>query len=161
MEYYANEVWKDVKHYEGLYLVSNMRIVFSLITNRYLSLSFTKDGYLKVKLQGQTELVHRLVALAFIPNPDGYPQVNHINEIKTDNRVDNLEWCSSKYNVNFGSRTKKATEKFSRKVRCVETGKEYASAREAERETQILNSSINQVCNGKRKTAGGYHWEFI
>ena len=135
--------------------------VFSLITNRYLSLSFTTDGYLKVKLQGRTELVHRLVALAFIPNPDGYPQVNHINEIKTDNRVDNLEWCSSKYNNNFGLRTKKAVEKFSRKVRCVETNKEYASAREAERETQILNSSINQVCNGKRKTAGGYHWEFI
>lgn len=107
MEYYANEVWKDVKHYEGLYLVSNMGRVFSLITNRYLSLSFTKDGYLKVKLQGQTELVHRLVALAFIPNPNGYPQVNHINEIKTDNRVDNLEWCSSKYNNNLGSRTKK------------------------------------------------------
>ena len=115
MEYYANEVWKDVKHYEGLYLVSNMGRVFSLITNRYLSLSFTSKGYLKVKLQGRTEYVHRLVALAFIPNPEGYPQINHINEIKTDNRVDNLEWCSSKYNNNFGSRTKKATEKFSKK----------------------------------------------
>ena len=101
------EEWRPIKGYEGLYEVSNTGLVRNVVKGRYLKPGFDKNGYLKCVLskggKQRTVYIHRLVATAFIPNPDGLPQVNHRDEDKTRNVVDNLEWCTSKYNVNYGS----------------------------------------------------------
>lgn len=118
-----SEVWKDIEGYEGKYQVSSLgrvrRLAYTfkrrnkwgvcdnVISSGMMSLRNVK-GYLSVKLRDETKRkhyqVHRLVAAAFIPNPDGLPEVNHKNEDKTDNRVENLEWCTRKYNTNYGTR---------------------------------------------------------
>ena len=110
------EEWRQIPGYEGLYEVSSYGRVRSL--NRYVKSSFgayrlhkgkvlsqaiRPDGYLVVSLQEKMFRVHRLVAQAFISNPQGLPQVNHIDENKSNNSVDNLEWCDSKYNNNYGT----------------------------------------------------------
>jgi hypothetical protein len=101
------EIWKDVPMYEGIYEVSNLGRVKSKTTGQLSTLCKNKKGYLiaKIYLNGQVknERVHRLVAMTFIPNPDNLPQVNHIDECKTNNCVDNLEWCTCEYNVDYGT----------------------------------------------------------
>lgn len=113
--------------------------------------------------------IHRLVAIHFIDNPDNLPCVNHKNEIKTDNRAKNLEWCTHGYNVNYGtgnkrrSKTNRNNTYNTKAVRCIELRKTYPSVREAERRTGIDNAQISAVCNHKKnyKTAGGYHWRYV
>lgn len=108
-----NEEWRDIPNYEGLYQVSSLGKVKSL-RDRYgnprekiLKLWKEKDGYLLVNFckngKKKTCTVHRLVANAFIENPNKLPMINHKNEIKYDNKVDNLEWCDAKYNNNYGT----------------------------------------------------------
>lgn len=101
------EIWKDVKNYEGLYQISNIGRVKSIRTNRILK-SNLLQGYPIVQLcvnnNRHTFEIHRLIANAFIPNPNNYPFVNHINEDRTDNRIENLEWCNQKMNVNHSKR---------------------------------------------------------
>ena len=117
------EEWRDVVGYEGLYQVSNLGRIKSLNYNHtgkegILKLIYGKDGYVKISLckkgeKPETFLVHRLVAIAFIPNPNNLPEVNHIIddfEHRSDNRVENLEWCTRDYNCNYGSRNKKVSE---------------------------------------------------
>lgn len=125
------EIWKDVKNYEGLYQVSNLgnvkvldRIVNSAIKNntkvkrkgRMLK-QYIKQGYPQVTLTLNNKRkycnVHRLVAEAFIPNPNNLPQINHIDENKLNNNVDNLEWCTAKYNCNYGTRNSRIYNKTS------------------------------------------------
>ena len=170
----AEEVWKDIPHYKGRYLISNQGRVFSLLTKKYLSVQQNANGYLFIILSNakgkrKTESIHRLVALAFIENPNHYPEVNHKNEIKADNRVENLEWCDHKYNSNYGSRSERISKKltnyeqFSKEVQQLKDGQvlaTYPSIKEAERITGINNSNIVRVCQGKRKTAGGYQWRY-
>ena len=106
------EEWRAVPGYEGLYEVSNTGNIKSLIKNKIIKYFINKKGYRLVSLSKNGIIkkfsVHRLVAQAFIPNPDNLPQVNHKDEDKTNNNVDNLEWCDAKYNTNYGHRTENA-----------------------------------------------------
>lgn len=171
------EIWRDIEGYENLYQVSNLGRVKSLgngICNskeKILKAIKHNCGYLSICLykygKSKKYFVHRLVAHAFIPNPYNLPQVNHISEDKTNNRVDNLEWCDCKYNINYGTHNKKVSEsqtnhpKKSKKVLCIETGKIYPSTHQVERELGFNYSTILKVCNGKYKSAYGFHWRYI
>lgn len=118
-----SEIWKDIKGYEGLYQVSNYGRVKSLKgtgngirkKDDIIILSFrNSNGYNRVHLmkngKEQNIYVHRLVAEAFIPNPNNYPIVNHKDEDKSNNNVNNLEWCTHKYNVNYGTATERMSK---------------------------------------------------
>lgn len=170
------EIWKDIQGFEGEYMVSNLGNVMSLVGKkpRILKRRPNKRGYLRVSLHAHNDaLIHRLVAQAFIPNPDNLPFINHKDEQPSNNCVDNLEWCSHKYNINYGTCQERARTaqsiahpqichpSTSKKVICVETGIVYGSIKEAARQTGLWYTSIGAVCNGKRITAGGYHWKFL
>lgn len=163
------EIWKDVIGYEGLYQVSDCGNVRS-ICGRYgdeviLKQGIGSTGYRIVTLCGKgkqkTANVHRLVAKAFLPNPNGYPCINHKDENKTNNSVSNLEWCSYQYNNAYGKRILKMNQKRWKYVQCVETGVIYSSASYAQKLTGIIQTSISSCCRGKLKTAGGFHWKYF
>ena len=161
------EIWKDIEGYEGLYQVSNKRNVKSLNyrrtgRERIIKPRKDKNGYLRVVLckdgECKTYLVHRLAASAFIPNPKELSQVNHRDENKQNNCTENLEWCSSEFNVNYGTRNEKVGKSLSRPIKCVETGTLYASAKEAHEKTGINMGNISSCVNGKKNIARRYHW---
>lgn len=161
---------KDIKGYEGLYAITEDGRVWSYRRNKYLKSTEDKKGYLRVDLYKDKKRsnykIHRLVAEAFIDNPNNLPQVNHKNENKANNCVDNLEWCDTAYNLNYGNYPSNMAEKLKgncragKKVECIETGIIYKSMLEASRQTGINNASISNTLNGLAKTAGGYHWRF-
>ena len=192
------EIWKDIIGYEGLYQVSNYGRVKSLSKEKigkHNTVYFTKEiilkygvqtnGYYNVSLYTDgkpiTKTIHRLVAQAFIPNPNNYSQVNHKDENKHNNFVwinedgsvdlekSNLEWCTAKYNCNYGSRNDKMLDNrsgmFRRKIvlkydlegNYIE---EYPSLSEASRNTCVCAQSILNVITGKRKTCGGFKWRY-
>ena len=162
---------KDVIGYEGYYGVTSCGKIWSYRAKKFMKLQVNKKGYVCVnlKLNGQqsNQLIHRLVALAYLPNPRKLPEINHKDENKLNNSVNNLEWCDRKYNINYGTgmerstETQRKTSKLNKRVLCVETGIIYFSAQEAKRQTGIDNGSISRVCNGKQNVAGGYHWKYI
>lgn len=181
-----NEIWKDIPYYEGKYQVSNMGNVRNLDFHRTGRVQILKPGknkgYLRVQLwkdgKCRTAEVHRLVAQVFLENPNNLPQVNHINEIKTDNRLENLEWCDCKYNINYGSHNQRVaetlkgvyqSEESKRKIsipvaQCTREGELIAvfyGAKEAERQTGIYSSNIIKCCKGKLKSAGNYKWKYV
>ena len=151
------EIFKDIKGYEGLYQVSNLGNVKSLNYNHTGKERILKPGlvkeYLKVSLCKNNKIrmfsVHRLVAEIFLPNPDNLPCVNHKDENKQNNCVDNLEWCTYKYNANYGNRNKKISIKKrnnikeSIPIRCFDLETKmltiYPSIREAARQMKIHN----------------------
>lgn len=171
-----NEIWRDIPGYEGLYQVSNLgriktleRIYFcgnhhsARIQREKLLKTTSVGGYKRVLITKNNKrkgyLVHRLVAIVFIPNPDNLPQINHKNEIKTDNRVENLEWCTAQYNNRYGNRRKKmilknTNGKKSTPVICLETNIIYPSQSQVQRETGIPQSYISACCARKGKTKG-------
>ena len=148
------EQWKPVVGYEGLYEVSSHGNVYSMRTKKILR-TYNQNGYLHVHLykngHRKNWVVHRLVANAFIPNPENLETVNHIDENKMNNNVNNLEWMSRGDNIRYSNY---------KKVFCIETRQSYNTITEAARQTGINYSSISQCCNGKCKTAGGFHWCF-
>lgn len=171
------EIWKDVIGFEGKYQVSNFGNVRSLNYDRShkiknMSLTYNKNnGYLELKFHIRPKcyykIVHRLVAEAFIPNPDNLPEVNHKDENKKNNCVDNLEWCTGKYNVNYGTGHKRATKNIiktlGRCVQCIETGEVFRTMADAGRKYNINPGNIGNACiyRNYTPTAGGYHWKYI
>src|SRR5574344_285683 len=177
----TSEIWRDIKGYEGYYQVSNYgrvksspRIIVRGDINQPIKTrirkSFITMGYLKLGLskKSKTEnvFVHRLVAEAFIPNPNNLPQVNHKNENKTDNRVENLEWCDSRYNNNFGSHNKRAALTKNKGYRILQKNNDgelvgvWDSIADASRVYNINPRNIGSVLRGLRQRAGGYKWEY-
>lgn len=176
-----NEVWRDIEGFDG-YQVSNMGRVKNLNYNRtgeervlqatdngqkYLVLSLCKDG------KKYNKRVHRLVAEAFLPNPDNKPEIDHINTDRRDNRVENLRWCTNKENINnpltirklsinakkceFGKSRSISVEQYSKDGLLLET---YPSAAEAERQTGINHTSITACCRNQQGSAGSYLWRY-
>ena len=163
------EIWKDVVGYEGLYCVSSFGRIKSLprpTKQKAQEMSRYSDqkGYQRVWLckdgTPKNYKVHRLVAQAFIPNPDELPQVNHKDENKANNCVDNLEWCDCRYNNTYNNRMGRIATKNSRKVRCFETNMVYDSISAASRAVGVSTSNIIYVCQGKFKQIKGYHFEY-
>ena len=159
------EIWKDCKGYEGKYQVSNQGRIWSVKSQKYLKPWLNSSGYWAVQLMAPNgkrkgELVHRLVALAFIDNPNNLPQVNHKDENKQNCNVDNLEWCDTKYNLNYGTRNLRASQSNSIQVYCVELDRVFNSITEAQEILHINKQNIVAVCKGRRKTCGGYHWKY-
>ena len=162
------EEWRDIKGYEGLYQISNLGRVKSLprkIRNQHCKNEYIKtpipdkDGYLRVTLydrgRNKTYAIHKLVAIHFLDNPNNLPIINHKNEIRSDNRVENLEWCTWKYNVNYGECPNKKSKALSKKVICITTGKQFNSIKEAAKYYNIKNKAdISRVCKGKRRYCG-------
>lgn len=183
-----DEIWKDVKDYEGYYQVSNLGRVRSLtrdyeVTTKlgYKKRIYSKgriripqkytNGYLFVSLSKNNKIkqimIHRLVAIAFLPNPEGLPEVNHKDECITNNTVDNLEWCTSKYNANYGTRNKRCFHKEQcRPVnQYTKDGvfiKHWDSLGDVYRTLDIDRSQVSAVCSHKKDfvTAGGFKWEY-
>lgn len=161
--------WKPIQNFEDLYEINENGDIRSK-NPRYknkelLKQSINSKGYKVVTLcregKQKTFTVHRLVALAFIPNPNNLPCVNHKDEIKINNNISNLEWCSYYYNNTYGERLTKSSLKKGKPVRCIEENKIYPNAHIASKITKISQSSIWCCCSGKRNSAGGYHWEYV
>ena len=165
-----NEKWKPVVGYEGLYEVSNLGRVKSIKFNKEKILSLQKDkyGYLRSGFRKMGKFknyfVHRLVAEAFIPNPNNYPIVNHKDENPSNNCAENLEWCTVKYNTNYGSAIFKRKEKLKKTiVQYTLTNtpiKEWRSAKDIEMELGLSHQLIGRCCLNKCKSAYGYIWKY-
>lgn len=166
-----SEIWKDVVGYEGIYKVSNKGNVFSVerkdsrgqrCGGRTLKPAYTQDGYLRVTLNKKgikrNKYIHRLVAEAFILKPNNYLEVNHLDEDKTNNDVENLEWCTRKYNMNYGARNEKVAQKLNKKVRAsnVETGEVLTFTSTLEAGKKGYNRvNVGLACNGVYKNTNG------
>lgn len=168
-----NETWKDISGYEGLYQVSNLGRIMSLkkikgIGNRILKLSKSHNGYSVVILSKNGKLnnykVHRLVASEFISNQYNLPEVNHIDEDKNNNFVENLEWCTQIYNLRYGTRAKKISLAMSRPIVAtnIESGEKlyFKSLRSALKYGFTLPSMI-KCLKGLSKQYKGFIWVYI
>lgn len=174
------EEWRDIPEYEGIYQVSNKGNVRSLdrvsehkasgkitLTGKDVAKSFNgKYYFVNLSKNGTVKriMIHRLVALVFIPNPGGLPCVNHKDENKLNNRAENLEWCTSKYNSNYGTCIERSREKKEKIVSQFDLNgkfiRDWKSLAEAERIGGFDHRGISRCASGKRKKAYGYIWRY-
>lgn len=169
------EEWRDIEGYEGFYQVSNTGLVKSLERRvdyghikplrreRILKPKIDKDGYRHVRLQRDGISKHvrvcRLVAIAFIPNPNNLPFVNHKDEIKSNDTSTNLEWCTRQYNVNYGTAKDRTRRKLYKKVYCGANGKIYESESQASIDLKVSLQSISGYLHGRCKNK--YNLKFV
>lgn len=164
----TNKEWKVIPGYENLYEVSNHGKIARIDKGfRLLRQRLNGRGYPQVNLSKEgvlyTVAVHRLVAEAFVPNPNHYTEVNHLDENKQNNNASNLEWCTRKHNVNYGSRTEKQSRKISKPVVGYSSVGvvRFPSGIAAAKALSVKSSSCISACRkGKRKTAYGYRWRY-
>lgn len=184
-----SEVWKDVVGFEGLYKVSNKGNVYSIeridsrghrrrgrmlspghnSLNGYPQVGLRKNGVLKIKY------IHRLVAETFLPNPEGWPQVNHRDEVRDNNNVENLEWCTSKYNNSYGTRIERVVQARSKKVKATNIKTNEVITFNSTQEAKLKGFSggcVSAACRGVYKgragklvggdgrTYKGYRWSY-
>ena len=174
------EIWKDIKGYEGLYQVSSegrVRSLDRIVVYKDGRKSFFKGKILKNVLDDKLYFVvslyngkrnvlkvHRLVAQAFIPNPNNYPQINHIDENPKNNRVENLEWCNQYYNNTYGTRLNRVAKTKSKSIFQINSNsqiiKEYPSITYIARTFGYSMGNICTCCKGKIKSAYGYIWRY-
>ena len=156
---------KDIKGYEGLYGITSCGKVWSYKYKKFLKPKCEKNGYLRVQLckngEVKTYSLHRLVAQAYLPNPENLPQVNHKDENKANNCLQNLEWCDQKYNHNYGTINERISN--SKKIPILqytldgEFVREWPSATDVGREAQ---TNICYCLKGRQKSAYGYKWVY-
>lgn len=162
----VNETWRCVKGYEGLYLVSSTgvvkktsgKVLKQCIRGHYKAVTLIKNKVETLKN------VHRIVAESFLPNPLNLPQVNHKDEYKYNNCVENLEWCTSFYNINYGNRTNLALEKLRKPVCAVNDADEIVMTFKGVNETAkygFTKQAVSECCRGLREHHKGYRWRFL
>ena len=182
------EEWRNIKGYEGLYQISNygrVRSSYKGVWNILKPIDNGK-GYKHIKLfkggKRKPYYIHRLVAQTFIDNPNNYTEVNHIDENKENNHMDNLEWCNREYNLSYNLGIKRRAESrkgkcvgikncmygrkgevhpASKKVKCITTGEIFGSVKEAANKYNIHPSNITKCCKGNLKTAAKMEWEYF
>ena len=152
---------KDIKGYEGLYAITSCGKVWSYINKKFLKPKDNGNGYLRVGLfkDGKVKnyMIHRLVAEAYIPNPDNLPQINHKDENKANNCLQNLEWCDAKYNSNYGTRNEKIKKPILQYDLDGNLIREWKCAADVGYEVQ---SNICTCLKGRIKSAYGYVWKY-
>ena len=179
------EVWKDIFGYEGLYQISNYGNVksmrrFNRMSKQDEKVGYFREekllkkvkrrlGYLQVSLakNGNTKnvMIHRLVAEAFIPNPNNFYCINHKDENPSNNNVENLEWCTIQYNNAYGARNKRVSQKLKKPINQYDLNgrfiKQWSSATDASKELGVPRAHIGSCISGKRKTTGGFIWKKV
>lgn len=175
------EFWQDIPGYEGLYQASTYGKIRSVericirgrggkvvLPEKIMAQGTDRDGYsivgISVNSKKQLKKVHRLIAETFLPNPLNFSQVNHKDEVKSNNFVSNLEYCDCKYNIRFGSGIERSAQKRRKRVLQFDLAGNYLktwdTAADVERELGVYASSICRCCNGKMRIAYGYKWKY-
>ena len=156
---------KDIKNYEGIYGITSCGKVWSYRNECFLKPYTNRYGYMQVKLfkdgKCKNYKIHRLVAEAYIPNPDNLPQVNHKDENKTNNCLQNLEWCDAKYNTNYGTCITKRSNSCKKPILQYDLDGNFIREWECASDVgKVAVKSINNCLKGKNKTAYGYIWKY-
>ena len=153
---------KDIKGLEGLYAITEDGQIWSYRRQKFLKTFDNGQGYLSIviSIEGKKHRykIHKLVAETFIPNPDNLPVIDHIDENKHNNSIENLRWVTHRENILHSGNNLKPKPR--RPIRCIETGVVYPSMTKAAAEYGVCTAAISHALKGKQKTSAGMHWEY-